>query len=300
MPQPPPVQRRQPPPEQPPPPKPVEEVEDKFEAPKNAPPSVELTKGKTLSKAELAALGNKDLADTVAGVQQNYQKLLDAGAKILITTSAGNNGRPIVTVVPPALANNEDPKQKYDVVVHYHGMHGSVAKPNASSPVRSQIEASFKRTPPTVFVLPTAKIVPTMQGDFKTTMPVWSESVRDTGKTAADGVAGVVGSRGQLTVSAHSLGRQALTAAMKHQGLNADRIDVQDGFSAVQRKGVWHGPEDIKAVHDWVKANPGKPVRISVGMMSKEQIQNWQKFPKEAFVGNYGGGKHWQAELQPW
>ncbi len=275
-------------------------MKDTFEGGKTPPPAIELTKGKTLSKAELGAIKDKDLAETVAGVQQNYKKLLDAGAKIVITTSAGNNGRPIVTVVPPALVNNKDPKVKYDVDVHYHGMHGSVAKPNGSSEVQKQIEASFKRTPPTVYVLPTAKIVPTMQGETKTTMPVWSASVRDTGKTADDGVAGVVGTRRQLTVSAHSLGRQALTAAAKNGGLKADRIDVQDGFSAVKKDGVWHGLEDMKAVYDWMKANPDAKVRISTGMLSKSQIQNWQKFPDSAFEGNYGGGKHWKAELQPW
>jgi len=267
-------------------------VQDKFEAPKSTPPSVELTKGKTLSKAELAALGNKDLAETVAGVQQNYKKLLDAGAKIVISTSAGNNGKPIVTVVPPALANNKDPKQPYDVVVHYHGMHGSVAKPAGGSPVREQIEASFSRTPPTVFVLPTTTIVPTMQGDFKTTMPVWSDAVRDTAKTAADGAAGVVGTRRQLTVSAHSLGRQALTSAMKHGGLKADRVDVQDGFSA-------NGTADMKAVYDWMKANPGKPLRISMGMMSKEALQAKFAFPDAVFHGNFRRD-HWGAELRPW
>ncbi|MBL8956708.1 MAG: hypothetical protein JNK82_38395 [Myxococcaceae bacterium] len=268
----------------------VADAGDTFQGGSGGP--VELTSGKTVSKAELEALrkaGKVDLAETLEGVQKNYKKLLDAGAKIVVTTSAGNNGRPIVTVVPPALANNKDPKVKYDVVVHYHGMHGSVPNPNGSSPTRTQIEASFKRSPPTVYVLPTAKIVPAWKGT--TTAPEWSASVRDTRKTADDGVAGVVGTRRQTTVSAHSLGREALTAAIAHKGLKADRVDVQDGFS---------GAGDIKALHTWSQANPNVKLRISTGMWSQEKIQGVRKFDPKVFQGDYSGGRHWKAELQPW
>lgn len=225
-----------------------------------------------------------------AQAEQTYASLIAQGARIQVTRSAGNNGRPVVTVIPPALANNRDPNVRYDVQVHYHGMHGTVTRPNPNSPVRRRIEESFNRTPPTVFVLPETENVQ-MRGGMG---PVWANAVRDTAHTAADGAAGVVGSRRQLTISAHSLGRDALISAIRHGGLRADRVDVQDGFSN-------NRTDQMRAFYDWATRpeNQRTPIRISTGMSTRDFIRRHAPFPESVFSRSYASD-HWGAELAPW
>lgn len=233
---------------------------------------------------------DRELAGMQAAAERTYASLIRQGARIVVSRSEGNNGKPIVTVIPPALANNRDPNVRYDVQVHYHGMHGTVTNPNPNSPVRRRIEESFSRTPPTVFVLPETDNVAMTGGNG----PVWRNSVRDTSVTATDGVAGVIGTRGRLTVSAHSLGRDALIAAMRNGGLKADRVDVQDGFSN-------NRPEQMRAFYEWATRpeNAHIAVRISTGMASKEAIRRQAPFPDSVFSRSFATD-HWGAELQPW
>ena len=244
----------------------------------------------TVGGATPPAQVDRELAGIQAQAEKTYASLIAKGAKIVVTRSAGNNGKPVVTVIPPALVGNTDPAKKYDVQVHYHGMHGTVTKPNPNSPVRKQIEESFKRSPPTVFVLPETDNVQ-LNGGMG---PVWANAVRDTALTAQDGAAGVVGTRARLTVSAHSLGRDALISAIRNGGLKADRVDVQDGFSNNRR-------EQMKMFYDWATRpeNQRTDVRISWGMASKADIRRQAPFPDAVFSRSYAAD-HWGAELAPW
>src|SRR4051794_27779222 len=85
-------------------PKPTGPVDGFESGPGRAPPQrIELP----VSDAELSELrkqGRGELADTVRDAQKTYAGLIARGAKLNVTTSAGNNGHPVITVVPPALA----------------------------------------------------------------------------------------------------------------------------------------------------------------------------------------------------
>jgi hypothetical protein len=277
-------------------PKPTGPVDQFENGPSGPPPRVEISKDKPVSDADIAELrkqGRGELADAVRDAQKTYADLIAKGAKLSVTNSTGNNGHPVITVVPPALANNKDPNVKYDVQVHYTGQDGTSAKPAGDSQSRARIEDSFKRTPPTVFVLPTAPMKDDAAG---TPTPQWRDTVRDTGKTADDGVQGIVGKRGQLTVSAHSFGRKALTEAINRGGLKADRVDVEDAIYPTQ-------PADTQALRKWSNEHPDAKLRISTGMSSKRDIQHHvpkDPFPDAVFSGDFSHGHHWDAELRPW
>lgn len=251
----------------------------------------EVSQGKLLSAADLAALkraGKGELASVIAQAQQSYRGLLDQGAKLVVTTSAGNGGKPVIAIVPPALARNTDPAAPYRVQVHYHGMGSTAASPSASSPLEARIAQSFSQSPPTVFVLPHS-------ASPAKDVPKWS-NVKDTGRTADDALAGVVGARQQLTVSAHSLGRRAIESAIASGGLKADRLDVQDAFYRTQ-------PEGPRAVRAWMEENPGAQVRVLItsnGMSDAATIGRQARFPPGVVVVDQPLRGHYDAELKPW
>lgn len=251
----------------------------------------ELGRGSTLSAADLDTLkraGKTELAAVIANAQQSYASLLAQGAKLVVTTSAGNGGKPVVAIVPPALARNTDPAMPYQVHVHYHGMGSTAASPSGESPLKARIAASFSQTPPTVFVLPHSATL-----DKAT--PQWG-NVKNTGTTATDAVAGLTGTRTELTVSAHSLGRRALESAIRNGGLVADRLDVQDAFYRTQ-------PEGPRAVALWMAQNPSAKVRVlitSSGMSDAATIRGQASFPPGTIVVDSPMRGHFDAELKPW
>ncbi|MBL8957587.1 MAG: hypothetical protein JNK82_42830 [Myxococcaceae bacterium] len=261
---------------------------------------LELTKDRQFSPQDIAAIKRRDpaLGQAIENAQKSFKSLLDKGAKISVTASAGNGGKPVLTFVPPALVNN--PGLPHDLQVHYHGMHGLASAPNGESPLRERIADSFNQTPPTVFVLP----------EWNGTND-WS-NVKNTGTTADDAVKGLglTGKRGQLTVSAHSLGRNAVFSAIKNGGLKADRLDMQDAFY----KGQSDGP---RTVAQWLKDRAGDTpppqLRILVttnGRMSdKKSIQDEARqhgltLPDAVFVDQSGQrfsrDAHWEADLKRW
>jgi len=260
----------------------------------------ELTKDRKLSPAEIAALKRRDpaLGLAVENAQKSFKAMLDQGAKISVTTSAGNGGKPVVTIIPPALAR--DPSLPHEVQVHYHGTPGSASAPVADSPVKGRIADTFNQSPPKVFVLP--------EWNGKDD---WS-NVKNTGTTADDALkgAGLTGKRESLTVSAHSLGRFAVLSAIKNGGLKADRLDMQDAF--------WKGQSDgPRRVAQWIKdrANDTPPPQVRIlittnGRMSdkasiqREARQHGLELPDALFVDlhrqRFQRDAHWEAELKPW
>ena len=77
--------------------------------------------------AELGRIraGNKDLARAILQAQVSYKTLVDQGATASVFTSAGNGGKPEITIVPPSLAGSCKADAPYDVQVHYHGQRGA-------------------------------------------------------------------------------------------------------------------------------------------------------------------------------
>jgi peptidoglycan hydrolase-like protein with peptidoglycan-binding domain len=249
----------------------------------------EITKDHKYSASDLAHIRktNPALASSIHQAQTSYASLLNQGAKITATTSAGNGNKPVLTVIPPSLANNADASKPYSTEVHYHGMYSTAGAPNASSPLTSRISDSFKKDPPTVYVLP----------DWKGTND-WS-NVSNTGTTAQDATRGIVGASAQTTVSAHSLGRQAVLSAITKGGLVADRLDIQDAFYSTQASGP-------AAVSQWARAHPNAQVRVlttTTGAMSdmptiKRQGQPWPS--NVTFSDQSRKQNHWAADLMPW
>lgn len=270
-------------------------VQDSFDS-SNGPVRVEISKDHKISDAQLKEIAKKDpdLARSIKEAQVSYSGLLDKGAKIVATTSAGNGGKPVLTVVPPSLANNTDATKQYNVEVHYHGMDGRASKPNADSPVASRIADSFNKQPPTVYVLP----------EWKGTND-WS-NVKNTGTTVTDATKGIAGAQGQLTVSAHSLGRKAVQSAIQNGGLKADKLDIQDAFYRTQ-------PEGPELVAKWAKEHPDAKVRVLTttgnpknpsedAMSDMKTIKGQAKWPSNVTFDDQSAvvHNHWQAELRPW
>ncbi len=258
----------------------------------------EISKDRQFTPQEIAAIKRRDpaLGQAVENAQKSFKALLSQGAKISVTTSAGNGGKPVVAIIPPALA--KDSSLAHNVQVHYHGTPGSASAPVADSPVKDRIAATFNQTPPTVFVLP--------EWNGKDD---WS-NVKNTGTTADDALKGLTGTRQQLTVSAHSLGRFAVFSAIKNGGLKADRLDMQDAFW----KGQTEGPRLVAQwIKDHEKDTPPPQVRILIttnGRMSdKASIQAEARrqgldLPDSLFVDQHNQrfqrDAHWEAELKPW
>lgn len=250
------------------------------------PPRYEITQGRKLSPAELAQIArtNPELSRSIGEAQQTYASHLAKGAKLIATTSAGNGGKPVLTIVPPSLANNTDPSKPYQVQVHYHGMRGRASQPNPSSPVPKRIAESFNQQPPTVFVLPEWK----QEND-------WT-NVKNTGTTAADALQGVQGQRARTTVSGHSLGRAAIESAIRNNGLVTDRLDVQDGFYKTSAAGP-------QLVNQWMKQHPQADVRVlltTTAMSDQKTIQRQAPLPDRIFVDLSREQDHYDAELKPW
>jgi hypothetical protein len=251
------------------------------------PARYEISADHKLSPAELADIRKKDpaLAQAIQQAQVSYSSLLAQGAKIVATTSAGNGGKPVLAIVPPALAKNGDATKPYNVEIHYHGMDAQASRPNPDSPITQRIADSFKKDPPTVYVLP----------EWKGTND-WS-NVLNTGTTAKDATRGIVGAKGALTVSAHSLGRMAVLSAIDKGGLSADRLDIEDAFYRTQAS----GPEKVAK---WASDHPDAKVRVlttSTGMSDMPTIKKQATWPSNVTFDNEQQlQSHYAAVLRPW
>jgi hypothetical protein len=251
------------------------------------PARYEITADHKLSAAELADIRKKDpaLAQAIQQAQVSYGSLLSQGAKLVATTSAGNGGKPVLAIVPPALAKNGDATKPYNVEIHYHGMDAAASRPNPDSPITQRIADSFKKDPPTVYVLP----------EWKGTND-WS-NVLNTGTTAKDATRGIVGAKGSLTVSAHSLGRMAVLSAIDKGGLSADRLDIEDAFYRTQAS----GPEKVAK---WASDHPDAKVRVlttTTGMSDMATIKKQATWPSNVTFDNEQQlQSHYAAVLRPW
>lgn len=214
------------------------------------------------SELERLRRSQPHLADTIARAKEAYGGL--QGARVLVTTSAGNGGMPVVTIVPPGF----DPNKPARVHTHYHGDLATAADRHGSpAGTTERVKELMQRYPQTVFVLPESA-PPT--GGYAN----WSR-VRSQAETARDALraAGISGENVESIVSAHSRGGNALVNAMRtREGIRADRIELLDPMAGRESAITsWFRTADAQRVksvvfvHSSDPASAGEPIRGAIG-----------------------------------
>lgn len=166
------------------------------------------------------------LAETIGRAQVAYADDIRRGARVLAGNSAGNGGKPVLTLVPPGF----DPSRPARVHTHYHGFNATVADPMGhGSGTTARMREIQQRDSQAVFVLPECGNA--RAGAYATD---WS-NVRSQADTTRDALTGAgITQVGTSIVSAHSGGGAALAAALRAHpdgsGLQADRLELQDCF----------------------------------------------------------------------
>ena len=247
----------------------------------------------TTTPAEIAALkassdpATRRLGNTIAGAKLNYADRLATGARIVVTTSKGNGGQPVLVLVPEGF----DPSQPARVHTHYHGWNATIVDAlghSAGTAGRmAQIQAA---DPQTVFVLPECGNAPAVKSsggtpEFQTN---WS-NVSGQALTTKDALASAgITNVGTRVVSAHSGGGVALAnsinASPDGSGLDCDRLELQDCLygcqaqiktwsktelgQAAQQVTYYHGTNDGSADAGFGKAFGDRYRRINVDKMS--------------------------------
>ena len=176
----------------------------------------------SITKDELARLKQSSpaLGRVIEQAKTTYADLLSRtpAPRLTATTSAGNGGSPVLTLVPAGF----DPSKPATVQTHYHGDLTSVAAPNGSH--TGNIKEQLTKDPQRVWVLPEA------QGNVGSAGTNWN-NVKDQAGTVSDALsgAGVTAASGtKYVVSAHSAGGRGLAAAMTNGTLKADQLVLLD------------------------------------------------------------------------
>lgn len=199
------------------------------------------------------------LGFTIENAQKNYAADIKNGARVLVTTSSGNGGEPVLII----MGKGFDPKLPARVHTHYHGNDGTVADPVGSpAGTHSRIQEIQARDPQTVFVLPECANPPAKVPVYYSAS--WSNASSQV-KTTADALAAAgITNAGKQIVSAHSKGGSALANIINHDpsgaGLKADRLELQDSLygSQVQLKD-WAATANGKAVQSVLYYHASNP-----------------------------------------
>jgi hypothetical protein len=202
----------------------------------------------TLKQSKIAS--ERDLGFTIENAKASYAEQIKKGARIVVTTSAGNGGQPVLVIMGPGF----DPTQKARVHTHYHGDDATVADPRGSpADTTSRIAAVQARDPQTVFVLPEC-------ANPSRKVPAWYDvswsNVSSQALTTDDALkAAGITLVGKQIVSAHSRGGSALAKIIKTDpaGLRADRLELQDCLYGSQAQ-----------LKDWAATANGKNVQSVV------------------------------------
>ncbi len=169
--------------------------------------------------AQLRALSATDgpAADLVRSAQSAFGDLAARGGRVLVTTSAGNGGKPVAVVLPAGF----DPSRPARVQTHYHGDRTSSAEPDGYT-TQAILELG-RADPQQVFVLPEAR------AKVGASPTDWT-NVQSQARTTDDALAAAGVTRvSERTVSAHSSGGRALARALGSEGgLSADRVVLLD------------------------------------------------------------------------
>jgi hypothetical protein len=183
--------------------------------------------------SELRKNGENHLADTIEHAQGSYGDLVKQNPKVqvVVTTSTGNGGNPVLVIRGPDYAKGAH------VHTHYHGDNATVADPLGSKAGQNARirDVILKEDKQAVFVLPECSN-PTEQTDSphndNSYNANWSQ-VKDEVKTTKDALdAAKVTNVTETTVSFHSGGGMALVNLMRADPsgklLKADRIVLYD------------------------------------------------------------------------
>lgn len=224
----------------------------------------------TVTPKQIQELRDKkqvQLANTIANAQAAYADFVKAnpGVKVIVTTSDGNGGHPIL-VAKGAAADTDA-----HVHTHYHGDNATVGDPLGSKAGQNaRIRDTLLKDPHAVFVLPEAANStpkPDSPSNDNAYSVNWSE-VKNQVKTTNDALdaAGVKRPAKESVVSFHSGGGMALVTlvnAGKDKGgstLQADRLELYDC--------VYHfGKDNLPQYHfearlrDWSQTEGGKAVK---------------------------------------
>ena len=232
--------------------------------------SFDITKVTPQQIQELRNKKQDQLANTIENAQIAYDDFVKAnpGVKVIVTTSEGNDGKPVLVVKGSAADKDAH------VHTHYHGDNATVADPLGSKAGQNaRIRDTLKKDPHAVFVLPEAanSICPFPKTDSSSNNNSYSVSwsnVKSQVKTTNDALdaAGVQRPPKETVVSFHSGGGMALVNlvnANKDKGnatLQADRLELYDS--------VYHfGKENHPAYHfearlrDWSQTDSGRAVK---------------------------------------
>jgi hypothetical protein len=202
----------------------------------------------------------RKLGVTIENAQASYGDFLkkEKGAKILVLTSAGNGGQPVMVVTGPKF----NAAEKARVITFYHGDNATVADPIGSKAgINTRIRDAVTKEPQTVFVLPEAirtdgkpwgvdSAENRNQNDYSAS---WSE-VRSQAQTTDEALrARGIGKDmvGRETVAVHSKGGSVIESLMnkddKGRLLRADRLELYDSLYGSQG-----------SVAQWGKTKNGK------------------------------------------
>lgn len=226
----------------------------------------------TITPKQIQELRDKkqvQLANTIENAQAAYGDFVKAnpGVKVIVTTSEGNNGHPVL-VAKGAKADTDA-----HVHTHYHGDNATVGDPLGSKAGQNaRIRDTLMKDPHAVFVLPEAAnstASPDSPSNDNAYSVNWSE-VKSQVKTTNDALdaAGVKRPPKESVVSFHSGGGMALVTlvnAGKDKGgstLQADRLELYDCVYHFGEKDKplpqYHFEERLQ---DWSQTASGKAVK---------------------------------------
>jgi len=203
----------------------------------------------TTTQAQIDALkASRDekqqrLGWTIENAKVAYGDLLKPNAKgekahIVVTTSQGNGGQPVLVLTGPGFRNDQPAR----VHTHYHGDNATVADPLGSKAgTNARIRDAIARNPQTVFVLPEAAYStqntdsPTRDNHYRAS---WA-GIESQVKTTEDGLhAAGITNIGKQIVSVHSRGGSAIQRLMERDAtgslLRADRLEMHDSLYGSQ------------------------------------------------------------------
>jgi len=248
------------------------------------PPSYEVGKTPQHVIDELKAspdAARQRLGRTIENAQVAYGDLIAKGARVVVTTSIGNSGQPVMVIRGPGFDGSKDAR----VHTHYHGDNATVADPLGSKAgTNARIRDVIAKDPQTVFVLPESAAagegVDSPQHDNHYSVH-WENTVRNQARTTDDALAAAdITKVGRQTVSFHSGGGKVVEKLMEldrsGDRLRADRLELHDCFY-----GNWS-----QSFADWARTPNGQKVTDVIYYHGSNA--DWQQnVVEKAFKGKY-------------
>ena len=201
----------------------------------------------------------RKLGLTIENAQASYRDFTKGGGKILVMTSQGNGGQPVMVVTGPKF----NPKEKARVITFYHGDNATVADPIGSKAgINTRIRDTVDKQPQTVFVLPEALrtdgkpwgVDSPQNHDSNDYSASWS-NVKSQAQTTDEALRARGISKdmvGKEIVAVHSKGGSVIDRLMdkdsKGRLLRADQLELYDSlYGSQDAVAQWAGTKNGKA-----------------------------------------------------